>query len=178
MTRNYYFYFMLPLLLWWPLALLKGQSRAIDMGEIVRLSNKKVKNISLISSDREILNLVVRGFSLHGAYAIKSQGNSVFTFRFTPKGPQSIQVSIESGNPLKAQFTQLVTGANRREATLLAADLVVLKTLGIPGFFAGNIAFVGNRSGHREIYVSDLFFGQVRQITHDRTHSVLPSLVT
>ena len=151
-----------------------GQNREINMGEIVRQSNREIKLISITSSDKVVQNRVVKAFNLHGAYAIKAKGQSNFTFRFIPVGADRIQLAIESGKPLKTQYTETVSGSDREEAALRAADLAVLKTLGVPGFFSGKLAFVGDRSGHNEIYTTDLLFTRVRQITQDQSHSILP----
>ncbi len=112
-----------------------GQNREINMGEIVRQSNREIKLISIISSDKVVQNRIVKAFNLHGAYAIKPKGQSNFTFRFIPVGADRIQLAIESGKPLKTQYTETVSGSDREEAALRAADLAVLKTLGVPGFF-------------------------------------------
>ncbi len=46
--------------------------------------------------------------------------------------------------------------------------------LGLRGFFASRLVFIGERTGHQEIYTADLFFGDVRQITHDRAIAMTP----
>ena len=173
MRARYFILITNALLLWTSIAV-TGQTREINMGEIVRQSDRKVKLISIISTDKVIQNLLIKAFNLHGAYAIKPGGQSVFVFRFNPQGSQRIQLSIESGKPLKAQFTESVTGNDLREAALRAADLAVMKTLGAPGFFTGKLAFVGDRSGYNEIYTTDLLFSRARQITRDRSQSILP----
>ena len=161
------------LLLWTSVPVI-GQTREINMGEIVRQSDREVKLISILSSDKAVQNRIITAFNLHGAYAIKPSGQSNFTFRFIPVGSDRMQLAIESGNPLKTQYTETVSGRDREEAALRAADLAVFKTLGVPGFFTGKLAFVGDRSGHSEIYTTDLLFTRVRQITRDQSHSVLP----
>jgi TolB protein len=59
---------------------------------------------------------------------------------------------------------------------LAAADIAVAKTngLGLRGYFTSKLVFIGERTGHQEIYTSDLFFGDVRQITHDRAIAMTP----
>ena len=161
-------------LLLWTSDSVIGQMREINMGEIVRQSDREVKLISIISSDKAVQNRIIKAFNLHGAYAIKPSGQSSFTFRFIPVGSDRIQLAIESGKPLITQYTETVSGSDREEAALRAADLAVFKTLGAPGFFTGKLAFVGDRSGHNEIYTTDLLFTRVRQITHDKSQSVLP----
>lgn len=173
MRNQFVILFIISLLLWTVVAV-RGQTREINMGEIVRQSDRKVKLISIISSDKAIQSRLISAFSLHGAYAVKPVGQSVFTFRFIPEGSQQVKLSIESGTPLKAQFTETVSGGDLEEAALRSADLAVFKTLGAPGFFNGKLAFVGDRSGYNEIYTTNLFFSRVRQITHDKSQSVLP----
>jgi len=45
---------------------------------------------------------------------------------------------------------------------------------GKPGFFASRLAFIGERTGKPEVYVGDLFFGDVRQITRDNALAITP----
>jgi TolB protein len=72
--------------------------------------------------------------------------------------------------------SQVVTGTSPRNALLRAADVAVEKTngLGLRGFFASRLAFVGSRGRTEEILVGDLFFGEVRQLTQDHAQMLSP----
>ena len=45
---------------------------------------------------------------------------------------------------------------------------------GCAGFFTSRLVFIGERTGHQEIYTSDLFFGDVTQVTRDRAIAMTP----
>ncbi len=63
-----------------------------------------------------------------------------------------------------------------REAFFAAADVAVARTngLGLRGYFTSKLVFIGKRTGYDEIYTSDLFFGDVKQITHDHAIAMTP----
>ena len=55
------------------------------------------------------------------------------------------------------------------------ADAVVLAATGMPGMASARLALVGNRSGHKELYVCDVDGANVRQVTKDRSIVVAPA---
>lgn len=146
----------------------------VNIGELSREDTGQAVLIDIVSANPEVSALARRAFSTHGAYKVVSSEKSTFTFRFDQKSPTEVTLSIESGNPLQTQFTQTIKAKSLTEATLKASDVAVNKTLGKPGYFAGQIAFVGERNGSKEIYTSDLFFKRVRQLTHDQVDVVFP----
>ncbi len=153
-----------------------GQPDEILMGVITRRSNIDVIPVSVYAEEELMERLLTTAFSAHGAYAVRSAGESDFTFRFSRRGDGMVALSIESGNPSRVLFSETTAGRGWRDAALRAGDLAVQKTLGIPGFFAGLITFVGDRSGSSEIYVSDVFFENVRRLTNDRVDCISPEL--
>ena len=70
----------------------------------------------------------------------------------------------------------MVPGTSDRNALLRAADFAVEKTngLGLKGYFASRIVFIGRKTGYPEVYEGDLFFGEVRRITGDRADALMP----
>jgi TolB protein len=71
-------------------------------------------------------------------------------------------------------LNQTATGTSARNAFFRAADVAVKATSGLNGFFASKLAFVSNRTGKDEIYVSDIFFGEMKQLTRDNAFSMTP----
>lgn len=154
----------------------RGQNREIDIGVITRQGSRQAISIRVISTDKRVQRLLRRAFAAHGAFTSSADIAGVFTFLFTPVSPTSIHLSIESGKPPQVQFTREVTGRDWREAALRAGDLAVTKTTGRAGFFAGRIVYVGGRSISSEIYLSDLFFLDRRQVTRDGDKCVRPEI--
>ncbi len=132
--------------------------------------------IAVESSDASVRSLVTRAFDAHGAYRTASADRASFTFRIDPVGERAAKLTISSGNPRQVQFTQEVQGRNKVDAILRAADLAVTKTSGLPGIFAGQIAFISERTGHSELYVGNLFFTETRQLTNDKANCTKPAL--
>src|SRR5215217_7277474 len=82
-------------------------------------------------------------------------------------------VDVVAGTPFGSE---VATGANARQALLRAADAAVVKTngLGLNGFFTAQLAFIGERTGKKEVYTSDLYFGGAKQITKDNALALMP----
>ena len=154
----------------------RGQNREIDIGVITRQGSRQAIPILVMSADKRVQGLLRRAFAAHGAFTGGTDSGGVFTFRFTPVKETSIRLSIESGKPPQVQFTREVTGRDWREAALRAGDLAVVKTTGQPGYFAGRMVYVGGRSNSSEIYISDLFFSDRRQVTRDGAKCVRPEI--
>lgn len=134
-------------------------------------ASRNVRSIAIASPDATLKALAERAFALHGGFNLVPQARAGFVFTFVPAGSNAVQLTISSGS---APFTQIVQGSSLDDALLRACDLAVAKTTGQPGFFAGKIAFVNNRTGHREIYQSDLLFRNVSQVTNDKAISINP----
>ena len=154
----------------------RGQNREIDLGVIIRQGSRQAIPIRVTSVDKRVQGLLRRAFATHGAFAVVTDSGGVFTFRFTLVNDTSIRLSIESGKPQQVQFAREVNGRDWREAALRAGDLAVAKTTGQTGYFAGRIVYVGGRTNSSEIYLSDLFFSDRRQVTRDGAKCVRPEI--
>lgn len=151
---------------------LRAQATEVQGGEIVKIGSQGVKAITVDCPDAALQAQLQRLFQLHGAFDLSTE-DPAFDFRFQPVGANQMQLEISSRG--QGLFTQTVTAGSRRDAALLAADLAVQKTTGLPGFFGGRIAFVSQRTGSREIYTSSLLFDDVRQLTQENSNCILPS---
>jgi TolB protein len=128
-----------------------------------------------VSSDSPELNaLALQAFGAHGRYRLVASGFS-HDIRFAPAGATAVRVDITRSNGTPVH-SETVNGTTLRHALLRAADVAVERTngLGLRGFFAAKLAFIGERTGRKEVYTSDLFFGEVRQITRDNAHAFGP----
>lgn len=134
--------------------------------------------VAVESSDSDLAKTGRRAFDLHGAYTLSSEDNAAFVVRMERASDSSVLLTIGSGRPFQEQLRETVPGRDLRHAALRACDLAVEATghsLGLKGFFAGKLAFVGTQRGNSEIYTSDLLFGQVRPLTADRALVTGPS---
>lgn len=145
------------------------------MGEIVVNvdADKQTLGVSVTSSSPELQNLASRAFDAHGRYRRVASG-AAYSINFTPAGANQVTVSITKGSANTPVHTQTVGGNSLRNALLRAADVAVTKTSGLPGFFAGKLAYVGEKTGKTEIYTSDLFFGEVLRWTSDNKQIMGP----
>ena len=132
----------------------------------------KTKAVSLTGAP-ELTSLAQMAFKTHGAFRLAPSG-AAYTLNFTPAGANQVQLAITSGTPARSVFNQMVSGSSTRNALFRAADLAVQQITGQPGYFAGRLTFISERTGHREVYTSDLFFGEVVQVTHDNAQALSP----
>lgn len=121
----------------------------------------------------EIDNLANQAFNAHGAFRRQAQ-NPTFRVNFAAAGPTQVQVTVTRTQGNAPVVNQVVGGTSPRNALYRAADVAVQAMTGRPGFFASRLAFIGERGGKPEVYTSDLFLGEVKQITSDRSLAVTP----
>lgn len=154
-----------------PANILSAQS--IQLEPITGIWEGKTKPISITSSDARALQLARHAFGVHGAFHVRDDGG-FFTIRLTPQSDTQILLEILSGNPAEVQFSQKVSGSDKDDTILRACDLAVRKITGDPGFFAGQLVFISDRTGKPEVYRSDLFFNKIFRITQHNNLTLSP----
>lgn len=162
-----------------------------NLGDVVITADLKNTPILVTGSTAELNTLANQAFNAHGAFRRQAQGYA-YKVDFAPAGPNQVKVTVirrsgvvsversggasastapAAGTPV---LNQVVSGSSGRNALLKAADLAVKAMTGKPGFFASKLAFIGERTGKPEVYVGDLFLGEVRQITSDKALALTP----
>jgi TolB protein len=146
-----------------------------DIGYVDVVAEKNTIPVRVSASTTELNDLALRAFGAHGRYRLAAHGYA-YDIRFTLVTPTQVRVDITKGTAGARYASDLATGDTARHALLRAADIAVEKTngLGLKGFFTAKLAFIGERTGHKEVYTSDLFFGGIKQITHDRALALMP----
>lgn len=134
------------------------------IGDVVVDVSSGVTQISVTSTSPELQNLALTAFNTHGRFRLVASGGT-YSINFAPAGASAVTVTIARGGA--TVHTQTVSGANLRNALLRAGDVAVTKITGLRGYFAGKLAFVGERTGKSEVYTSDLFFGELVKWTSD-----------
>ena len=131
-----------------------------EIGDVVVAGDTQVASVTISASSAELQNLALRAFSTHGRFRPVASGGS-YKFTFTAAGANQVTVAITRGSAGTPVHTETVTGTSLRQALLKAADVAVVKTTGLKGYFAGRLAFVSDRGGQQTILTGDLFFGEV-----------------
>ena len=145
-----------------------------DLGVIEGRARAEYR-IHVTSADRSLQGLAQAAFKLHGAFELRSTASDVhFIFNFEPSGGNGVTLTISSGG--QELLSKDFRGGDVTKALLRAADHAVERTLDQPGFFAGTLTFISNRTGSSEVYVSDLLFQNTLQLTRDRAECLLPAL--
>lgn len=142
-----------------------------DLGEVVISADLKTIAVRVSGSPVEIDNLAKQAFNAHGRYRLAATGGA-FDIKFTQVAAAQVQVNVTKAGA--SVLSQVVSGTSSRNALLRAADLAVKATSGLKGFFANRLTFISTYSGHQEVFTSDLFFGEVKQITRDNAQAITP----
>lgn len=143
-------------------------------GEITARADVRVIPVRIQAGTSELQRLAAIAFSAHGAFRVEAGSSATYTLRFDVTGQNAVGVTISSGTPARTVHKGNASGRSLRNALLRAADAAVLYLTKAPGFFAGRLTFVSQRSGFSEVYTSDLFFSEVLQLTNDRSQAVMP----
>lgn len=144
---------------------------AIDLDKVVVQTAAPSIAVHVSASPAELDGLANLAFEAHGRYRRVASG-AQYEMRFTAVAGNRVQVDVSRGST--PVLSRTVTGTSLRNALLRAADAAVEGTGGGKGFFASKLAFISKATGATEVYVGDLFFGEVRQITKDRASAMSP----
>jgi TolB protein len=146
-----------------------------DIGSVEVTADNRTIPVRVSGATPDLNDLANKAFNSHGRYHVVASGY-IYDIRFSPAGADSVRVDISRGLGGGTVASEVASGSDMREALLAAADIAVARTngLGLRGYFTSKLVFIGERTGHQEIYTSDLFFGGVRQITHDRAIAMTP----
>ena len=131
--------------------------------------------IRISANNAELQTLALTAFDAHGRYKRVGSGHA-YEFKFTAITPTQVRVDITRGAAGTPVASELANGTTARHALLRAADIAVQKTNGMNqrGFFTARLAFIVQRSGQNEIYVSDLFLGEARRLSAERAPVISP----
>lgn len=143
-------------------------------GDVVISTGTKTRTVRVSANVTELNNLALQAFRSHGRYRVAGSGYS-YDIRFESLSSNQVRVDITNSSGERVH-SQVVTGTSSRNALLKAADVAVERTngLGLRGFFASKLTFIGERTGRKEVYTSDMFFGDVKQITRDNAQALTP----
>jgi TolB protein len=146
-----------------------------DIGYVDVVAEKNTVPVRVSANTPELNQLALQAFGAHGRYRVTTSGYA-YDIKFTAVTATQVRVDITKGAAGAPFASEVATGTNARQALLKAADMAVVKTngLGLKGFFTAQLAFIGERTGHKEVYTSDLFFGTAKQITRDNALALSP----
>lgn len=143
-----------------------------DIGNVDIAADTRVVSVR-IAGDNDLRPIAETAFRTHGRYRVTAD-RAAYTLTFTAPGATQVRVEISTGSPARTVYAETVSGTSKRNALFRAADAAVRQTCGLPGYFASKLAFISDRTGKSEVYTSDLFFGEVFQITNDRADALSP----
>jgi len=152
-----------------------GAQPSRNIGEVRIDVDTATVPVRVSATTPDLQALALSAFRAHGRYRVVSSGQA-FDLKFSAAGGNQVRVEITRGAAGTLVHAETVAGATPRQALLKAADVAVVKTngLGLRGFFTARLAFVSRRAGRGEVYTSDLFLGEARQITRDNAHVLSP----
>lgn len=161
------------LVIWgcWQTSLMSQQ----DDFTITKASEERIYRISFAASNARDTALLRKCFDAHGAYREVGTDASEFHLEVNRTSDQEVWCIFRSVRPQRVVKRYGATGSNSRDSLFRAVDNFVQLTSGLRGFFASKLLFIGQRGGEaQEVYSSDLFFGEVKQRTSDKSQAVSP----
>src|SRR6478672_2988403 len=119
--------------------------------------------------------LLKNDIQLSGALSLTDAATAAITIGGTASGSSFTGQATDKtgGVVLRKDYA----GETRRSIHQFANDLVETLT-GQKGIALSKVAFVADRTGHKEIYICDYDGANVSQLTHDNAISVSPALST
>ncbi len=146
----------------------------IDIPGIERSLENPTFAVAIEADDSQISAMARRAFQVHGAFNVVPREAADVTVRMDRVATNRIGLSLLEGSGNRVLQEAVIAGPDFLEAIYRACDRVVESVSGLPGIFGGKLAFVGEGTGFKEIYVGDLFFQQYRALTRDRSESISP----
>jgi TolB protein len=148
---------------------------ARNIGEVRFDVNNTAIAVRVSANSTDLQALAQSAFNTHGRYRLVGSGHA-YDIRFTAVAATQVRVDITKGAAATPVHSETVTGATARQSLLRAADVAVAKTngLGLRGFFTARLGFISKRTGRSEVYTSDLFLGEAKQLTRDGAHVLTP----
>ncbi|GHC07386.1 PD40 domain-containing protein [Cerasicoccus arenae] len=138
--------------------------------------DKKVTPIAIQSGDASAQALASFAFNTHGAFSVTTPSKASAVLVLTPLTGNRCQLKIVTGSPAQVLYEGTADGSSPESAILRACDAAVKALTNKPGYFGGQIAFVSNRTGNREVWMGDLFFRWVKPLTTDKSNALRPYL--
>lgn len=158
------------------IAVLASAQKSIDLGTISRLGAARTVPVYWDVKSENIKPLFDRAMSLHGGFLRVSPDAASVIVEVREIAGGRVELILMGTKPRRVLYSEVFENGRASYLALKAADRSVEKILGIPGFFTGKVAFVSDRTGISELYISDVFFQNVRQLTNDRALVVNPRL--
>jgi len=146
-----------------------------DIGVGITQADLQVIPVVVRSRDATAMNILRTAFSAHGKYkVVSSMQQAAFAIQVDPAGGNQAAIRITRGNPEQFYRSGTAQGTSARNAVLKGVDFAIRQTSGMPGFFGGKIAYVGEVGGAMEIYTRDFLFGEGLKLTNHRVEVVRP----
>lgn len=154
-----------------------GAVVAVGQTPTITVSKSDKLNIAVgaIGGDAggQVAKVLQNDLAMSGYFRITSATSAGFNVQGTAGAGGLEGRVVDSAR--KTVLSRTFSGPPRQQAHAFADEIIETLT-GNHGIARTKIAFVGTRSGRKEIYVADADGGNVTQLTHDNSISVAPSL--
>lgn len=146
----------------------------IELPDLIRESNKVI-SVSFDCNDPEYDKIGKIAFKIHGAYRLVSPKESEFMVQMAVLKDGSVGLRVLSEGTIVHESKKRLNDTYKSFLNLLDKAVEITGSQdNLVGFYSGQFAFVGNRGEAPELYVSDLFFNQIQQITSDKALLIRP----
>lgn len=137
--------------------------------------DSRVLKVQIEAGNLQVKQLAMQAFHVHGYYkVVRNKPDFIFKID-VQSGSANVMIVSPVTGAVKRQDTITAVPNDWIKTTLRACDRIVLLTSGKPGFFAGELLSVGNKTGKNEVYRSDLFFQNVVRLTNHNSNTLGPA---
>lgn len=139
----------------------------IELPDLVRSSDANWK-VCVSSENANYQKLGNYAFDAHGAFNSVPESEADFRVALHIDSVNTLVLKIFTGDQLA--FESTIESISHYRAFLKALDQAVEyigRSKNLKGFYSGQLAFLGERSGITELYQSDLFFRKIKALTQD-----------
>lgn len=151
---------------------LAAQQAPVKLQDIVGAGQQGAVPLLVTASSVDQQRVLNAAFGSHGQFRLVSGASSaLYTLNFSTAG-STASVTVRGPGMDPAPLT--ASGSSPRNALLRAADAAVQRITRKPGYFAARLVFTSEKGKAKEVYTSDLFMGELLQITADKSQAVMP----
>jgi TolB protein len=141
--------------------------------DAVTVTKRDKRSIAIVGLSGSELQRLARMLTFCGAFSVVESGPTA-EFTVDARSGGGVQARLKA-RTVAELLARTYSGTGREPLQRLSDDIVEAIT-GKRGFATTKIAFVGTRTGRKEIYMCDADGGNVIQLTRDAVLSVSPSI--
>lgn len=150
-------------------------SAIIELPDLVRASDETI-SVSFSCNDKDYEKIGKLAFNIHGAYRLVKPKQSDYMIQMVLLADTSVGLRILDGTSVVHESKANLKDTYKSFLHLLDKVIEITgSSQNLEGIYSGRFAFVGKRDDASELYLSDIFFNKIQQITSDEALLTRPN---